>query len=168
MEDSSFTLPSPTAENMDTEVLVKVEEDNLQSAPSDLGADVIEVSVYSCGFDPSSYVIDQSSCFDKLKSYQSVNVKCLIFLSQLLKMLLKRNQTASTTWLNLKMALGSIKRTGNGFFTRLLSTDGHTNMIYNIARVLALDKSYWAAMNKIFIYGNHLLRSKENRSNNSI
>ena len=49
---------------MDTEVLVKVEEDNLQSAPSDLGADVIEVSVYSCGFDPSNYVIDLSSCFD--------------------------------------------------------------------------------------------------------
>ena len=117
MEDSSFTLPSPTAENMDTEVLVKVEEDNLQSAPSDLGADVIEVSVYSCGFDPSSYVIDLSSCFDKLKSFQSVNVKCLfIFLSQLLKMLLKRNQTAFITWLNLKMAQGSIKRTGNGFF----------------------------------------------------
>ena len=44
MEDSSFIPPSPTAENMDTEVLVKVEEDNLQSAPSDLGADVIEVS----------------------------------------------------------------------------------------------------------------------------
>ena len=133
MEGSSFTLPSPTAENMDTEVLVKVEEDNLQSAPSDLGADVIEVSVYSCGFDPSSYVIDLSSCFDKLKSYQSVNVKRLfIFLSQLLKMLLKRNQTASITWLNLKMALGSIKRTGNGsfLFMRLLGTDGHANMIW--------------------------------------
>ena len=120
MEESSFTLPSPTGENMDTEVLVKVEEDNLQSAPSDLGADVIEVSVYSCGFDPSSYVIDLSSCFDKLKSYQSVNVKCLfIFLSQLLKVLLKRNQIASITWLNLKMALGSIKRTGNGFFNEI-------------------------------------------------
>ena len=132
MEDSSFTLPSPTAENMDTEVLIKVEEDNLQSAPSDLGADVIEVSVYSCGFDPSSYVIDLSSCFDKLKSFQSVNVKCLfIFLSQLLKMLLKRNQTAFITWLNLKMAQGSIKRTGNGFFfMRLLGTDGHANMIW--------------------------------------
>ena len=27
-----------------------------------------------------------------------------------------------------------------------------TNIYYNIARVLALYKSYWAAMNKIFIY----------------
>ena len=50
---------------------------------------------------------------------------------------------------------------------RLLGTDGHANMIYNIARVLAQYKFYWAAMNKIFIYGNHLLRSNENRSNNS-
>ena len=28
----------------------------------------------------------------------------------------------------------------------------YENDIYNIARVLALYKSYWAAMNKIFIY----------------
>ena len=30
------------------------------------------------------------------------------------------------------------------------------NSLYNIARVLALYKSYWAAMNKIFIYARQI------------
>ena len=34
----------------------------------------------------------------------------------------------------------------------IIIIDLSINYLYNIARVLALYKSYWAAMNKIFIY----------------